>query len=95
MTEGCGKDVDGEMCGSDVDTGERTYYILCEDCRQMTEFKLSDKKRERFKGVFIYYEKDIKEFIKIDYKNLVLAKIGDISWQEYIRRKEKLTRDLK
>ena len=34
---------------------------------------------------------DIKEFIKRDYKNLVLAKMGDISWQEYIRRRNKLS----
>lgn len=34
--------------------------------------------------------KDVKEFIKRDYKNLVLAKRREISWQEYIRRRNEL-----
>lgn len=33
---------------------------------------------------------DVKEFIREDYKNTILAKRGEISWQEYIRRKDKL-----
>ena len=35
-------------------------------------------------------EEDVKEFIREDYKNTVLAKRGEISWQEYARRRIKL-----
>jgi len=54
-----------------------------------TDFNLSEK---IISGGLVFYiaKSDIKEFIKRDYKNLVLAKMGDISWQEYIRRRNKL-----
>ncbi len=38
------------------------------------------------KNQFLQVE-DVKEFIKEDYKNTVLAKRGEISWQEYARRR--------
>ena len=34
--------------------------------------------------------KDVKEFIKQDYKNTVLAKRGEITWQDYARMREEL-----
>ncbi len=35
----------------------------------------------------------IKEAVKQDYKNVVLAKRGEISWQEYARNREKIFGD--
>ncbi len=38
----------------------------------------------------MFLKRDVKESVKKDYKNIVLAKRGEISWQEYIRRRNEI-----
>ena len=72
-------------------TNELKQYIrngkkvwLCSNCKLISDIAFKAQKCP-LKSV-----EDVKTFIKEDYKNTVLAKRGEISWQEYARRREKL-----
>ena len=46
--------------------------------------------KEEINGFKVLHFGDVQGFIKEDYKNTVLAKRGEITWQEYARRRIKL-----
>ncbi len=54
---------------------------------------LSDKMWEGNRDSIWINTKDFKKFIQEDYKNIVLAKRKEISWQQYLRRRIELLGD--